>query len=259
MIDIHNHIVYDCDDGSRDLEQSIRMIKAAKEAGFDTICFTPHYMEDGYRSEKQELLDKVETIKRRLAEEQLEMELHLGEEIFIFPDLPEHLDRVVCLNDSKYLLFEIPLMEEISYIDDVVYRLFTLGKVPILAHPERYLATAKDFSFVEKLCEKGVLLQININSLSGHYGKDAKRIATRLLKQDMVHFIGSDAHSSAGYLKVAESVQVLKKLVSEKKVKEITEENPRKVLLNQEIEAKDFKIEKKQKTGLFSAFWKRES
>ena len=223
MIDIHNHIIYACDDGSQSLDQSIRMIKAAKEAGITAICFSPHYMEDGYKTEREVLLQKVEDIRGRLAEEKIEMDLYLGEEVFIFPDLPEHLDSVVCLNDSKYILFEIPLMEEISYIDDVVYRLFTLGKVPILEHPERYLATAKDFSFVEKLHEKGVLLQININSLAGHYGKDAKKLAIRLLKQNMVQFVGSDAHSSASYHSLPGSMEILKKLVSEEKIRQNTE------------------------------------
>ena len=63
MIDIHNHIIYDCDDGAKSIEQSVRMIKAAKDAGITEICFTPHYMDDGYKSNREELTLKVEEIR----------------------------------------------------------------------------------------------------------------------------------------------------------------------------------------------------
>ena len=101
MIDIHNHIVYDCDDGSESIEQSIGMIKAAQEAGITDICFTPHYMEDGYKSTKDSLFKKLDALKKAISDEKISVNLYLGEEIFIFPSLPEHLDDVLCLNNSK--------------------------------------------------------------------------------------------------------------------------------------------------------------
>jgi len=261
MIDIHNHIIFDVDDGSRDLEQSIRMIKAAKEAGYTEICFTPHYMEDGYKTKRTILEEKVEEIRDELKKENVDIKLYLGEEIFIFPSLPESLDKVICLNDSRYILIEFPLVEEISFIDDVIYQLMTLGKVPIIAHPERYFSTEKDFSFVERLVQKGVLLQVNINSLVGHYGKPAKNIAIKLLKKNMVHFLGSDAHSSAGYRKITESMEALRKIVSHEKVEELLETNPRKVFNNEEIEIDTMAYEnewnEKKSNWLFSTLFRK--
>ncbi|MBQ9314247.1 MAG: hypothetical protein IJ220_04490 [Clostridia bacterium] len=236
MIDIHNHIIYDVDDGSKSIEQSIRMIKAAKEVGFDEICFSPHYMEDGYKTKRDILAQKVELIKEALKKENIDVKLNLGEEIFIFPELPDNLEKIVPLNDTRYILMELPLVEEVSYVEDVIYRLLSYGKIPIIAHPERYLVSSKDFSYVENLLQKGALLQININSLIGYYGKEAKEIATKLLKKNMVQFIGSDAHSSAGYNAIPQSMSALKKIISEDKIKELTEINPRKVLNNEEIE-----------------------
>lgn len=243
MIDIHNHIVFDVDDGSKSIEQSIRMIKAASEAGITEICMTPHYMEDGYKTEKSILKQKLDMLQKAVLEESIPVKLYLGEEVFIFPDMPENIDKLVSLNDSKYILMEFPLVEEVSYIDDVIYKLLSYGKVPIIAHPERYLASEKNFGFIENLLKKGALLQVNINSLVGHYGKEAKKIATKLLKNNMVQFIGSDAHSSASYYTIKESLSILKKLVSEEQFLKLTETNPKMVLNDEEVEYNAIQIE----------------
>lgn len=257
MIDIHNHIIFDVDDGSKSLDQSIEMIKAAKESGFDEICFTPHYMEDGYRTERAVLEKKVEIIKKAVKREKIDIKIHLGEEIFIFPTLPANLDKVISLNDSKYLLIEFPLVEKINYIDDVLYELMTLDKIPIIAHPERYLETEKNYSMIEELAQRGVLFQSNINSIVGHYGSAAKKLVIKLLKDNLIQFIGSDAHSVAGYKKASESLKALKKLVGEEKLKEMTEINPKLVLENKEIEIDHVTSTKKHGNQFFSSFWKR--
>ena len=42
MIDIHSHILPGVDDGSQDLEESIRMARLAVENGTEWIAATPH-------------------------------------------------------------------------------------------------------------------------------------------------------------------------------------------------------------------------
>ena len=44
------------------------------------------------------------------------------------------------------------------------------------------------------MVNNGVLLQINLNSLSGLYPGTAKMAAEWLLDNELVHFIGTDAH-----------------------------------------------------------------
>ena len=248
MIDIHCHIVYGVDDGSKNIEQSIRMIKQAISTGFTKICLTPHYMEDGYRSSRSVLEEKLKNIKEELKKEKIDIDLMLGEEIFIFPNLAKKLDDVVTLNDSKYILIEFPLIEDIQYIDEVIYELQTRGKTVILAHPERYYKAFKDFSFIENLVDKGVLLQVNINSIVGHYGKDAQKLAYKLLREDLVTFLASDSHSSAGYLKAKESLEVIKKLIGEEKLIKLTETNPSIVINNKDFAEEDLvKVRKSKK------------
>ena len=100
MIDIHSHTIYGVDDGSASLEQTMRMIKKAKEVGYNAICFTPHYMEDGYKSSRSELLNRIIEIKKEIDKENIDMKLYLGEEIFIFPNLQDKMSEIVTLNDK---------------------------------------------------------------------------------------------------------------------------------------------------------------
>ena len=247
MVDIHCHALYEVDDGSKSLDQTIKMIKMAYDTGYDTICFTPHYMEDGYKSTRGLLEAKLEVVRATLQLENINMNLCLGEEIYIFPDLAEKLDEVITLNDSKYILIEIPLNEKAEFLDEVIYKLQSNGKTPILAHPERYLVSKEKYSFLENLAKKGVLLQINLNSLSGHYGIEAKKLAIKLLKDDMVQFIATDAHSQAGYSMAKESIEILQKYVSEDKAFELLEDNPAKVIQNLEVKPWNYKISEKSK------------
>ncbi|MBR6253331.1 MAG: hypothetical protein IKR04_05815 [Clostridia bacterium] len=248
MVDIHCHALYDVDDGSKSLDQTVKMIKMAREAGYHSLCFTPHYMEDGYKTSRGILESKLQIIKEALILENInDVNLYLGEEVYIFPELAERLDEVVLLNDSKYILFELPLNERVDYVDEVIYKLQAHGKIPVLAHPERYLQSKEKFSFVENLAKKGVLMQINLNSLSGHYGNDAKKIALKMLKNDMVQFIATDAHSQAGYSMAKESINILRQHVSTEKAFELLEENPGFALANLEVKPWNYTISEKSK------------
>ena len=91
MIDLHSHTIFNVDDGAKTLEESIDMIKSAQKAGFNKICFTPHYMEDGYKTQKDVLLQKIDILNLECKKQGIDMELYLGEEVFIFPDLANNL------------------------------------------------------------------------------------------------------------------------------------------------------------------------
>lgn len=246
MIDIHSHILYGCDDGAKSIEQSIEMIKTAQIVGITDIFCTPHYMEDGYKIDKDMFSQKLDILRRKLQEENIDVNLYSGNEVFVFPNIVQSFDsKINSLNGSRYVLMELPLIENVNYLDDVLYELLSSGKVPIIAHPERYLKVQKDFSAVKKLIDNGALLQINANSLVGRYGKDAEKVAVKLCKSNMVHFVASDAHSVGGYKLLNKSLECLKKFVSEDKFRKITYENQRRVALDQDIDVTEYVEQKK--------------
>ncbi len=240
MIDLHSHVLFGCDDGSKTMEQSISMLKEAARVGITAVFTTPHYMEDGYQNKKEVLYTKTEQLQKAIQNEKMDIHLYNGEEIYIFPSLGQELEsgRILSLNNSRYFLVELPLWEKVDYIDDVIYAVMSMGYIPILAHPERYLWADSDLHFVENWVNKGGLLQVNANSFIGRYGKRQQKVAKELLQKGWVHFIASDAHTADGYNRLEQSLKKIQKLAGEEYFHEITIENQQCVIENREIKKK---------------------
>ena len=239
MIDFHSHIVYDVDDGSQTLEQSINILKKAEKAGFDKIILTPHYMEDYYEIHTDEIAEKIETLREKCNKEQIEIELYQANEIYITNHIVELIEssEATTINKSRYVLFELPMNEEPGNLLEVVYQLLENKKVPIIAHPERYSYIQKDPNRLIPLIEQGVLFQTNYGSIDGQYGKEIQKTAKLLIENNFIHFLGSDVHHE-GYIyeKMPEIKESLRKIISNEKIKELTTQNAEKVLNNEEIE-----------------------
>jgi len=242
MIDFHSHIIFNVDDGSKSLDDSIQMITEAEKAGFTDIILTPHYMEGYYEVSKDEISDRIQVINEAILQNNIKIKLHQGNEIYITDNMEQLLKNKIIstANNSKYILFETPMRDEPINLNQIVYNLLELKKVPIIAHPERYLYIQENPNLVYELIEAGVLFQSNFGSLIGLYGKSAQKTLNLLLKHNMIHFMGSDVHRpNSIYPKINESLKQLKKIVSEYKVNEITYENANKVLNNQDIEIEE--------------------
>ena len=235
MIDFHSHILPRIDDGSRNMEETLNLIQEAREVGFDKIISTSHYMEDYYEVEETErnsLLIKIQQQNR-------EVELFLGSEIYLTNEIVELLQEkeASTINHSRYVLFELPMHMKPFNAKEVVYRLMENGYIPIIAHPERYTYVQEDMNYVKELAEMGALFQANYGSVVGWYGKEPEKTIKKLLKENYIHFLGSDVHrENHTYTIIPKALKKLKKIISEKKLEELTTLNAQKVLDNQEIE-----------------------
>ncbi|HCX03101.1 MAG TPA: hypothetical protein DHM42_01340 [Clostridiales bacterium] len=106
MIDIHNHIIWDVDDGAKSLEESIEMAKIAEEDGIHKIIATPHYMEDSYCAKKEEIQFKINVLNESIKKEKINIEILEGHEVFLTVDIIDKIqeNEVMTLNNSKYIL-----------------------------------------------------------------------------------------------------------------------------------------------------------
>jgi tyrosine-protein phosphatase YwqE len=95
---------------------------------------------------------------------------------------------------DKYLLFETSFYNKPFQISEVIFDLQSQGYKPVFAHPERYIYLYDEFDFLVDLAEKGVVLQINLNSLSGYYGKAAQEVAEKLIDLNLTYLVGTDCH-----------------------------------------------------------------
>lgn len=239
MIDFHSHIVYDVDDGVQNIENSIKILKKAQDAGFDSIILTPHYMEDYYEYSKEQIKERIEQIRNICEEENINIKLYQANEIYITNHMVELLQEEVAssINNSRYVLFELPMNNEPSNLLEVVYSLLENGKVPIIAHPERYTYIQKDPNKLLELADNGVLFQTNYGSILGQYGKEALKTAKLLLQHNFIHFLGTDVHKTGHiYENIDEIKRQLRKIISEEKIEELTQINAEKVIQDEEIE-----------------------
>ena len=253
MIDFHTHVLPNIDDGSKSVEETFELLKEAKEAGFDSVISTSHYMEGYYEVNVAEREVWISAISENLNKMNLDLKLYLGNEIFITDKIISLLEkgRATSINNSNYILFEFPLNSKPINMYEIIYEMLEYKLIPILAHPERYSFIQQEPEIVYDLIQKGVLMQANFGSILGRYGEKATLIVKKLLENNMIHFLGTDVHrKNTIYLQVPEALKKLKTIVGEEKLKELTDTNPRLVLENKRIEIdepKNLKLSLKEK------------
>lgn len=197
--DIHTHILPFVDDGAKDMEQALQLVKLAWENGTRTLFLTPHYR-GVYKKNTPEHLRKIfDDFCREVHEVYPEIKLYLGNEIYYQMEAPERLSqgRILPLCGSRYALLEFQGSALRSQIIMGVSETVRHGYVPVIAHAERYAVFRTDWSLLEEVLEIGALIQLNADSVMGRHGFWVKRFCSRVLTQQLAHFIASDAHDTA--------------------------------------------------------------
>lgn len=239
MKDLHSHILYGIDDGSKDLSVSLDILRDAYNSGVTDILVTPHYIEDSKFScnnkDKMKIMNKL---KREIKKERIPINLYLGNEVYINDNILDLIKNkeVSTLNGSKYILIELPMGRMYNNTKNIFFELIRNGYVVILAHPERYKYLQDNMDLVDEFIEMGVLLQGNYRSLFKYYGKDARKTLKKLIKTHRISFIGSDIHRDDGFntKKLEKKIKRLTKNVEE--TKRILEDNFQCVIDNKDIE-----------------------
>lgn len=196
MTDIHSHLIFNVDDGSQNLDESVQILKRLKDIGFDNVIITPHYIEGTeYNADNSLKLSSFQKIKKSLKENNIDINVHLGNEIFINNNIISLIknDLVYPINE-KYLLIEIPFHNKIINLDDILYEITCHGFIPIIAHPERYSYFQDNYKLVDDLKKEGYLFQCNYGSIVGLYGRDSEKLVKYMLKKGYVDYFGTDIH-----------------------------------------------------------------
>lgn len=239
MIDFHSHILPNIDDGSRGIDETFNLIQEAKNVGFSAIISTSHYLENEYIVEEQARKVCLNAIEKELEQKQINLKLYLGSEIYVSYNMLDLINdkKASTINESRYVLFELPFNREFENLKNVIFKLINNGFKPIIAHPERYEYVQKDPNIAFNLVNMGVLFQGNYGSLIGTYGKKAKNTITLLLKNNLIHFLGTDAHrENTIYPKIPETLEKLETVISKEEIEELTTINPKMVIENKNID-----------------------
>lgn len=235
MVDIHSHLIPNVDDGSKSVEETFMLIKEADRAGITDIILTPHYIVNSYEQNANTLILLKDKLQQILDKDKINVKLHIGMEVYITDNLIDLLkqNKLLTLANSKYLLMELPLNTNVQYLDMVIFKLIENNIIPIIAHPERYKFVQEDPSKVRELIESGCLIQSNIGSILGIYGKKAKKTIKYLLKNDLINFIATDTHrKNTIYPLLEKGIKKIEKITGKEKAEELTNLNVQKILNN---------------------------
>ena len=202
--DMHSHLLPGIDDGSPDMETTVFLLQKLASLGYKKAITTPHVMFDLYRNTPEIIKEAEEKVKEEIAKNQINIEFEAAAEYLIDEGFESLLatDKLITFGDN-YLLVELPYSSEPRELGQIIFNLQIKGYKVILAHPERYSYWHHTYDKYENLKEAGVFFQLNINSITRFHSSGTRKVASWLIKQRMVDFLGTDLHNKA-YLSVLE-------------------------------------------------------
>jgi protein-tyrosine phosphatase len=193
-VDIHSHLLPGIDDGAQTLEHSIAMINKFVELGYKKLITTPHIMSDAYPNTPETIHAALALVQAEISRLNIPIEISAAAEYYADEYFLQLIDKEPLLTFAhNHVLFEFSFHEPPLHTDELIFKLQANNYKPMLAHYERYDFFTSTHKAAE-LREKGVSIQVNINSLTGHYGPQAKKIAEDLIDEKLVDLLGSDCH-----------------------------------------------------------------
>ena len=194
--DIHSHLIPGIDDGSPDMETTIMLLKKFIDLGYKKVITTPHIMSDFYKNTPEIILSGLDKVKAEIIKNKLDIEIEAAAEYNLEPEFEDLLEKnnLLTFGTDKYLLFELSFFDEPPRLNEIIWKMREKGLSPVLAHVERYAYWHKDYDKIEEMINRGVKLQVNIGSIIGAYGPEVKKVAEKLIEDQVIDFIGSDCH-----------------------------------------------------------------
>jgi protein-tyrosine phosphatase len=214
------------------------MLEIAQNEGIAHIIATPHYEAHSRSPGSEELQSKLELVRQEAKKINENFRIDLGNELFYSDDIVEHLKqkKALTLAGTRYVLVEFTFSESYQNMRTGLYKFLMNGYLPILAHVERYECLYRRVDYINDLIKLGAFMQMNISSILGSITNQRSRFCKRLLKNDCIHFIGTDSHSDHHRApKMREGVSFISKKYGDGLVHQLLIENTAKLLNNKQI------------------------
>lgn len=193
--DIHSHLIPGIDDGSPDMETSVKLVKKFVDLGYQKIVTTPHVMCDYYNNTPDKILKGLDDLREELQKQDVKVDISAAAEYNLDDGLQKLIDKKEILTfGDNHVLFELPFMQEPRNLQEIIFNFQMAGYKPILAHPERYTFWYDEFEKYDELKSRGVMLQLNLLSLTGHYSPQTKKVAEKMVDANLIDAVGTDCH-----------------------------------------------------------------
>ena len=218
-VDIHSHLIPSIDDGAKNIEKSIELIRSLKDLGYEKLITTPHIKQDSYPNTSSSIQIAYENLKKILIEKSIDINIDFAAEYYADENFLKLLkNKDILTFGNNYLMFEFShIYKPLNFIE-IIYEIQESGYKPVLAHPERYIFFHNNFNIYHELKDREVLFQVNLNSTVGYYSKSVQKIAKKLCDKGLVDFFGSDTHHS-------KHINALQRVINTKYYKSILKNN----------------------------------
>ena len=255
MIDFHNHILPNVDDGSKSLEMSLSMLTKAAEQGITDVVNTVHYQHPKVETEDisfKRIKMELKNLQEELNSNGIPVKLHCGAEVFFLPNLLKIKDDpLATFSHGKYMLIEFQSHQLPHIQKQQLFDLKMAGVTPVIAHPERYKAVMEDTSIVTNWLEAGCIIQVDAGSTLGYLGVEAHKTSERIIKNGWCHILGSDSHNNRGRnFCLKEAVELVRSWIGDE-VDFLVNNNPVAVIKGNMIDI-DFEYEPEKNSNFFS-------
>ena len=197
-VDIHSHLLPDLDDGVKSINETIYILGVLQKLGYKKVITTPHVMSDYYPNSTEDILGKLAIVKEALKKNQINIQLEAAAEYYLDENLIDKIsaEKKLLTFGDNYLLFETSFLNKPAFMEDAIFKMNAQGYQPVLAHPERYGYLQNDTRLIQKLKNMNLLFQMNMLSLTDYYSIEVKKFARKLIKANLIDFVGSDCHNA---------------------------------------------------------------
>lgn len=201
MIDLHCHLLPGIDDGSANMDISLKLAAEAVQNGVTHALLTPHHMNGMYVNHKTDVIRLTKNFQNQLKQHNIDLTVFPGQEVRINGDLLTALDQNDILfadEGGRYLMLEFPDDDVPTYTNDMIYQLQQRRIIPVIVHPERNTKIMRHPDLIYDLLQKGCLSQITASSYVGTFGDKVEQFSQQLIEAGQAYVFASDAHNLPG-------------------------------------------------------------
>lgn len=218
--DIHSHILPGLDDGSPDVETSLQLLQSLSDAGIQNFICTPHVIGDMYRNTPETINHALSKLKKAVQQNGMSIQLSAAAEYM----LDDHFLELLRNKSPLMKLYKNYILTELSYstapekLEQISFEININNYQPLMAHPERYPYYHHNYDAYYRMKELGFLLQVNLLSLTGYYGKNVAKAAKFILENKLADFVGTDLHhfKHLNVLTDSKSIEIYEKYLGDK-------------------------------------------
>jgi protein-tyrosine phosphatase len=262
MVDIHGHWLPGIDDGAKSLDMALRMARIAVEDGITTVLATPHHRNGIYETFADTVRQEVASLRAEFESAGIELDVLPGSECHLVPELPRELAEghaMTVADRRKAVLVELPVHSIPMGATTILEEILGLGLTPVIVHPERNSALARDPDRLAEWVSLGCLGQVTARACVGKFGDRPQQAAKEMVTRGMIHFVASDAHRDKRRVPdMSFGRSMIEKWTSVEVGKLLAETFPRDLVLGREIQTEALdEVLPKRRVGWFRRMLRR--